>query len=208
MPVPAAQTGLALVDDHEGDPRRIDHAALQRAVGDMLRALGGDLAAEGLRETPRRVAEAYAELLTRPTFRATTFPNEEAYDGLIVAQAIPFHSLCMHHLLPFRGLAHVGYLPGERIIGLSKLARVVELFARDLQIQERLTVQIADWLQAELRPAGVGVVLEAEHMCMSLRGVQQPGARTVTSALRGAIRDDAETRQEFLALTGRTSHDR
>ena len=113
----------------------------------------------------------------------------------------------MHHLLPFRGVAHVGYLPGERIIGLSKLARVVELFARDLQIQERLTVQIADWLEAELRPAGVGVVLEAEHMCMSLRGVQRPGARTATFALRGAIRDDADTRQEFLATTARTSHD-
>jgi GTP cyclohydrolase IA len=208
MSVPTAQTGLALVDDDENVPRRIDHAALQRAVGDLLRALGGDVAAEGLRETPRRVAEAYAELLTPPAFRATTFPNEDGYDGLIVAQAIPFHSLCMHHLLPFRGLAHVGYLPGERIIGLSKLARVVERFARDLQIQERLTVQIADWLQDELVPAGVGVVLEAEHMCMSLRGVQQPGARTVTSALRGAIRDDAETRQEFLALTRRTSHDR
>jgi GTP cyclohydrolase IA len=205
MSVPTAQTGLALVDDDENVPRRIDHAALQRAVGDLLRALGGDVAAEGLRETPRRVAEAYAELLTPPVFRATTFPNEDDYDGLIVAQAIPFHSLCMHHLLPFRGLAHVGYLPGERIIGLSKLARVVERFARDLQIQERLTVQIADWLQDELVPAGVGVVLEAEHMCMSLRGVQQPGARTVTSALRGAIRDDAETRQEFLALTRRTS---
>ena len=191
-------------------PRR-DGSTTRRcssAVGDLLRALGGDVGADGLRETPRRVAEAYAELLTPPAFRATTFPNEDGYEGLIVAQAIPFHSLCMHHLLPFRGLAHVGYLPGERIIGLSKLARVVELFARDLQIQERLTVQIADWLQAELRPAGVGVVLEAEHMCMSLRGVQQPGARTVTSALRGAIRDDPETRQEFLALTARTSHDR
>ena len=113
----------------------------------------------------------------------------------------------MHHLLPFHGVAHVGYLPGERIIGLSKLARVVELFARDLQIQERLTMQIADWLQAELRPRGVGVVLEAEHMCMSLRGVQKPGARTVTSALRGVIRDDARTRQEFLTLTTRTPHD-
>jgi GTP cyclohydrolase I len=208
MSVPAAQPGLALVDDDEVRARRIDHEAVERTVGDMLRALGADTAAEGLRETPRRVAEAYAELLTPPSFRATTFPNEEGYDGLIVAQAIPFHSLCMHHLLPFRGLAHVGYLPGERIIGLSKLARVVELFARDLQIQERLTVQIADWLQDELGPAGVGVVLEAEHLCMSLRGVQQPGARTVTSALRGAIRDHAETRQEFLALTGRTSHDR
>jgi GTP cyclohydrolase I len=208
MSVPAVQSGLALVDDGEAPTRRIDHETLQHAVGDMLRALGADVGADGLRETPRRVAEAYAELLTPPAFRATTFPNEDGYEGLIVAQAIPFHSLCMHHLLPFRGLAHVGYLPGERIIGLSKLARVVELFARDLQIQERLTVQIADWLQAELRPAGVGVVLQAEHMCMSLRGVQQPGARTVTSALRGAIRDDAETRQEFLALTARTSHDR
>jgi GTP cyclohydrolase I len=208
MPVPESRTGLALGDEGDALPRRIDREALQQAVGDVLRALGADVAADGLRETPRRVAEAYAELLTPPAFRATTFPNEDGYEGLIVAQAIPFHSLCMHHLLPFRGLAHVGYLPGERIIGLSKLARVVELFARDLQIQERLTVQIADWLQAELRPAGVGVVLEAEHMCMSLRGVQQPGARTVTSALRGAIRDDHQTRQEFLALTTRTSHDR
>ncbi|HET9736671.1 MAG TPA: GTP cyclohydrolase I FolE [Solirubrobacteraceae bacterium] len=208
MSVPAAQPGLALVDDGAGRARRIDHEALERAVGDMLRALGADTAAEGLRETPRRVTEAYAELLTPPSFRATTFPNEDGYEGLIVAQAIPFHSLCMHHLLPFRGLAHVGYLPGERIIGLSKLARVVERFARDLQIQERLTVQIADWLQDELAPVGAGVVLEAEHMCMSLRGVQQPGARTVTSALRGAIRDNAETRQEFLALIGRTTHDR
>jgi len=208
MLVPEPQTGLALVDGGEAGSRRIDHKALRRAVGDLLRALGSDVGAEGLRETPRRVAEAYAELLTAPAFRATAFPNEDGYDGLIVAQAIPFHSLCMHHLLPFRGHAHVGYLPGERIIGLSKLARVVERFARDLQIQERLTVQIADWLQAELRPAGVGVLVEAEHMCMSLRGVQRPGARTVTSALRGAIRDDPETRQEFLAMTARRTHDR
>jgi GTP cyclohydrolase I len=206
--VPATHAELAIVDDGTGRERRIDHEALQHAVRDVLRALGADVGAAGLRETPRRVAEAYTEMLTPPAFRATTFPNDDGYEGLIVAQAIPFHSLCMHHLLPFRGLAHVGYLPGERILGLSKLARVVELFARDLQMQERLTVQIADWLQAELRPAGVGVVLEAEHMCMSLRGVQQPGARTVTSALRGAIRDDPETRQEFLALTARTSHDR
>jgi GTP cyclohydrolase I len=205
MSVSESQPGLALVDDGEASTRRIDHEALQHAIGDVLRALGADVGADGLRETPRRVAETYAELLTPPAFRATTFPNEDGYEGLIVAQAIPFHSLCMHHLLPFRGLAYVGYLPGERIIGLSKLARVVERFARELQIQERLTVQIADWLQVELRPAGVGVVLEAEHMCMSLRGVQQPGARTVTSALRGAIRDDHQTRQEFLALTTRTS---
>jgi len=199
--------GLALVDEAPVAARRIDHEALERAAGDLLRALGADAGADGLQETPRRVAEAYAELLTPPAFRATTFPNDDRYDGLIVARAIPFHSLCMHHLLPFRGVAHVGYLPGERIIGLSKLARVVELFARDLQIQERMTIQIADWLEAELEPAGVGVVLEAEHMCMSLRGVQQPGARTTTVAMRGAIRDDSDTRQEFLAMTKRTSHD-
>jgi GTP cyclohydrolase I len=207
MTAPHSPAGLAIVDDGEPRPRRIDREALQRAAGDLLRALGADVGADGLRDTPRRVADTYAELLTPPSFQATTFPNEGAYDGLIVARAIPFHSLCMHHLLPFRGVAHVGYVPGERIIGLSKLARVVELFARDLQIQERMTVQIADWLQAELGPSGVGVVLEAEHMCMSLRGVQQPGARTATFALRGAIRDDAHTRQEFLALTARTSHD-
>jgi GTP cyclohydrolase IA len=207
MLVPESRTGLALVDREE-DPPSIDRDALQRAVSDLLHAIGADVGSDGLRETPRRVAEAYAELLTPPAFRPTTFPNDDGYDGLIVAQAIPFHSLCMHHLLPFRGVAHVGYVPGERIVGLSKLARVVERFARALQIQERLTVQIADWLEAELRPAGVGVRLEAEHMCMSLRGVQRPGARTVTSALRGAIRDDAQTRQEFLALTARTSHDR
>jgi len=115
---------------------------------------------------------------------------------------IPFQSLCMHHVLPFHGVAHIAYLPGERILGLSKLARVVDLFARDLQLQERLTTQIAGWLQEELAPKGVGVVLEAEHLCMSLRGVQKPGARTVTSALHGLVRDDPRTREEFLSLTG------
>ena len=122
-----------------------------------------------------------------------------------MATGIPFHSLCEHHLLPFVGVAHVGYLPGERIIGLSKLARVVELFARDLQVQERLTSQVAGWLDEHLVPKGVGVVLEAEHLCMSLRGVQAPGARTVTSALHGLVRDDPRTRQEFLTLTARST---
>ena len=188
-------------------PREIDRDAVQRAARELLRALGADVDSESLRETPRRVADAYAELLTPQPFRATTFPNDDGYDELIVARAIPFHSLCMHHMLPFHGIAHIGYLPAERIIGLSKLGRVVELFSRDLQIQERLTVQIAGWLQAELEPKGVGVVLEAEHLCMSLRGVQKLGARTVTSALHGAVRDDARTRQEFLALATRASQD-
>jgi GTP cyclohydrolase IA len=184
----------------------IDPEAVQRAAGDLLRALGAELDSESLRDTPRRVAEAYAELLTPQPFRATTFAND-GYDELVVARAIPFHSLCMHHLLPFHGVAHIGYLPDERIIGLSKLGRVVDLFARDLQIQERLTTQVAGWLQHELRPKGVGVVLEAEHMCMSLRGVQKFGSRTITSSLHGAVRDDARTRQEFLALTMRSCHD-
>jgi GTP cyclohydrolase I len=187
--------------------RRIDRSAVERAAAELLRALGADVDAEPLAETPRRVADAYAELLTPQPFRATTFPNDEGYDELIVARSIPFHSLCMHHLLPFHGIAHIGYLPDERIIGLSKLGRVVEYFSRDLQIQERLTTQVAGWLQRELEPKGVGVVLEAEHLCMSLRGVQKLGAKTVTSALRGRVRDDARTRQEFLALTTRTSHD-
>jgi GTP cyclohydrolase I len=190
------------------EDRRIDQAAVQQAAKDLLRALGADVDAEGLRETPRRVADAYAELLTPQPFRATTFPNDDGYDELIVVRAIPFHSLCMHHLLPFHGVAHVGYLPGERLIGLSKLGRVVEHFARDLQIQERLTTQVADFLGRELEPKGVGVVLEAEHLCMSLRGVQKMGARTVTSALHGLVRDDARTRQEFLALTQRSADDR
>ncbi len=190
-----------------GDRRRIDHDAVVSAARQLLEALGADVDSESLAETPRRVADAYAELLTPQPFRATTFPNDDGYDELIVARAIPFHSLCMHHLLPFQGVAHIGYLPDERIIGLSKLGRVVEYFSRDLQIQERLTTQIAGWLERELRPKGVGVVLEAEHLCMSLRGVQKLGAKTVTSALRGLVRDDARTRQEFLALTTRTSND-
>jgi len=162
---------------------------------DLLRALGADPESDDLRDTPRRVAHAYAELLTPAPFAMTTFANDEGYDELVVAGSIPFSSLCMHHLLPFHGVAHVGYLPGERIIGLSKLARVADLFARDLQVQERLTKQIADWLAEQLQPKGVGVVIEAEHLCMSLRGVQKPGARTVTSALHGLVRNDPRTRR-------------
>ena len=182
--------------------RPVDRAAVHRAARDLLVALGADLETEGLRETPRRMAAAYAELLTPEPFSLTTFPNDEGYDELVVVRDIPFESLCMHHMLPFHGVAHVAYLPAERIVGLSKLARVVELFARDLQLQERLTTQVAGCLQARLKPKGVGVVIEAEHLCMSLRGVQKHGAKTVTSALYGLIRDDPRTRGEFLSLTG------
>jgi GTP cyclohydrolase I len=180
----------------------IDRRAATRAVADLLRALGRDPDDEHLADTPHRVADSFAELLTCPPFRLTTFSNDAGYDELVLARNIPVHSLCEHHLLPFSGIAHVGYLPGERILGLSKLARVVEMFARDLQVQERLTQQVADWLQEHLAPRGVGVVLEAEHLCMSLRGVRATGSRTVTSALRGLVRDDARTRAEFFSLAG------
>jgi GTP cyclohydrolase I len=184
----------------------LDPDAVERAARDLLEALGADLTDESLSETPRRMAAAYAELLTPEPFNATTFANDGHYDELVLVRDIPFHSLCEHHLLPFVGVAHVGYIPGDRIIGLSKLARVVDHFARNLQVQERLTTQVADWFERELSPKGVGVVLEAEHTCMSLRGAAKPGTRTVTSALHGLVRDDPRTRQEFLTLTGRTSH--
>jgi GTP cyclohydrolase I len=184
----------------------LDQAAVERAARDLLEALGADLTDESLSETPRRMAAAYAEMLTPEPFQATTFPNDGHYDELVLVRDIPFHSLCEHHLLPFVGVAHVGYIPAERIVGLSKLARVVDHFARNLQVQERLTTQVADWFESELSPKGVGVVLEAEHTCMSLRGAAKPGTRTVTSALHGLVRDDPRTRQEFLTLTGRTSH--
>jgi GTP cyclohydrolase I len=188
------------------EPSGVDLQAAESAAHDLLVALGADLSAESVAGTPARMARMYAELLTPSPFTPTTFPNDGGYDELVVARDIPFHSLCEHHLLPFIGVAHVAYLPGERLVGLSKLARLVESVARALQVQERLTTQIADWLQRELAPKGVGVVLEAEHLCMSLRGVQTAGARTVTSALRGVVRDDPRTRQEFLALTQRSSH--
>ena len=187
---------VSYLDERTG----LDLRAAEGAVADLLRALGQDVDDEHLRETPARVARSFAELLTSSTFSPTTFPNDQGYDELVVARDLPFHSLCEHHLLPFRGVAHVGYLPGARILGLSKFARVVEMFARRLQVQERLTQQVANWLEAELEPQGVGVVLEAEHQCMSLRGVRSPGSLTVTSALTGIVREDGRIRTEFLAL--------
>jgi len=189
---------LEVVDRAHG----VDLVRAERAVTDLLAALGQDPASEQLLDTPRRVAATYAELLTPAPFTPTTFPNDEGYDELVLVRAIPFQSLCEHHLLPFAGVAHVGYLPADRILGLSKLARVVELFSRRLQLQERLTTQVADWLQDQLAPKGVGVVLEAEHLCMTLRGVRAAGTHTVTSTLHGLLRSDPRSRQEFFALTG------
>lgn len=187
-------------------PPTRDLAAAERSAAAFLRALGIDLNSESLARTPARMARAYADLLTPREFQLTTFDNDEGYDELVLARAIPIRSVCEHHLLPFIGVAHVGYLPGERILGLSKLARVVELFAHGPQVQERLTKQVADWLTTHLRPRGVGVVIAAEHLCMTLRGVRAVGATTITSTLLGALREDPRSRAEFFALTGVGSH--
>ncbi len=203
--MPGAQTQEAELEVPHlrvvGGGTDVDLVGAEKAVADLLVALGRDPASEHLSDTPRRVALAFEELLTPRAFDLTTFANDEGYEDLVLARDIEFHSLCEHHLLPFRGVAHVGYIPAARILGLSKLARVVEHFARDLQVQERLTQQVANWLDDHLEPRGVGVVIEAEHLCMSIRGVRAHGSRTVTSAVHGLLRDDARSRQEFFALT-------
>jgi GTP cyclohydrolase I len=171
-----------------------------RAAAALLAALGVPLEGEHRQGTPARLAGALREMLTPPQFDATTFSNAEGYDELVVVEAVPFFSLCEHHVLPFSGTAAVGYVPGTRIIGLSKLAWSVQLFARRLQVQERMTAQIADWLVDNLEPRGVGVRLRAEHLCMSLRGARAAGAITTTSARRGVIADDPARRNEWLRL--------
>lgn len=192
---PAAPAHVAAAADR-------DMAAAERAAAEFLEALGISLDSEHLQDTPGRMARAWAEMLTPRAFDATTFPNEEGYDELVLSRDVPFRSVCEHHLLPFVGTACVAYLPGERILGLSKLARIVEHFACRPQTQERLTRQVALWLQEQLDPTAVGVVLRAEHSCMTLRGVQATGSSTVTSSLLGSLRSDPRSRQEFLALAG------
>ncbi|KRF04041.1 GTP cyclohydrolase [Arthrobacter sp. Soil782] len=188
-----------LEDDIEQDSSvgAIDLAAARLAVADLLRALGRDVNDPHLSDTPRRVTGAFEEMLTPRTTSWTTFPNDEGYNDLVLVKNIPFNSLCQHHLLPFRGIAHIGYLPGERLLGLSKLARALEMFSRDLQVQERLTKQVADWLSDLLNPRGVGVVLEAEHLCMSLRGVQSAGTTTRTATFYGDLAVGGPLRDQF-----------
>ena len=187
----------------------VDRERARAAVADLLEALGQDVDSPHLADTPRRAADAFIELLTPEPFRATTFPNDEGYEDLVVVAGIPFHSLCEHHLLPFRGVAHVGYLPGDRLVGLSKLARVVEQVSRALQVQERMTQQIAEWIERELAPRGAGVLLEAEHLCMSLRGPRIVGSVTTTSRFTGLLADDPRLRRSFESRatrgTGRAS---
>ena len=177
-----------------------DLAAAELAAAALLAALGIDTSRGALAQTPARMARALEELLTPRAFDMTTFPNEEGYQQLVVERGIPFRSLCEHHFLPFTGHAYVAYLPGEQILGLSKLARVVEMFSHRPQVQERLTQQIADWLHEQLRPQGTGVVLVAEHLCMTLRGARAAGSTTVTSALHGVLLSDHRAREEFFAL--------
>lgn len=177
----------------------------EQAVTTLLTSLGVDLRGESLTDTPRRVVAAYREMLEPHEFKATTFPNEDGCNDLVLVRAIPFHSLCEHHLLPFFGVAHVGYVPGERVLGLSKLARIVQASARGLQIQERMTTRIVNWMLEELAPLGAGAVVEAQHTCMSIRGIKAIGSWTTTCNLSGVLRDDQQHRDEFLRRTESSS---
>ena len=186
----------------------IDRPRIEAAVAEILAAIGEDPSRPGLSSTPSRVADAYGEFFSGVGRDAADDLGEpvplegDRQAETVLLRDIEFRSVCEHHLLPFVGVAHIAYLPGARILGLSKLARVLDYCSRDLQVQERLTTQVADWLEERLAPRGVGVVLEAEHMCMSLRGVHATGTTTVTSALRGSLRDDHRRREEFLSMAG------
>ena len=182
------------------DDQRVLIAA--KHAREFLRALGVPTDSVSMRRSPLRMARAYAELLTPTEFDATTFPNDEGYRELVLVRDIPVRSICEHHLLPFVGVAHVGYLPSDRLLGLSKFARVVDGLARRPQVQERLTKQVADWLDGELEPRGVGVVIEAEHSCMTIRGVRAAGAVTRTLTTTGWLSDDPVARAEFLSAVG------
>jgi GTP cyclohydrolase I len=184
--------------------RRMDIGRIEKAVREILEAVGEDPDREGLRDTPARVARYYAEVLNGigrdPADEIDAFFGDEHYQEIVMVKDIPFYSLCEHHLVPFHGRAHVAYLPRGRVTGLSKLARLVEGYARRPQMQERLTAQVADALVDRLNPLGVLVVIEAEHLCMSMRGVRKPGATTVTSAVRGTMASDPATRAEAMSL--------
>lgn len=184
-------------------PRTIDKDRIREAVRELLLAIGEDPDREGLVETPRRIAESYEEIFAGLSVDPEALLQvgfEEGHDEMVVLRDVPFFSMCEHHLLPFHGIAHVAYVPRGRVVGISKLARLVEAVARRPQLQERLTSQIADTLMRALEPDGVAVALEAEHLCMTMRGVKKPGSRMVTSAMRGTFQSQIETRNEFLAL--------
>ncbi|MFL6137678.1 MAG: GTP cyclohydrolase I FolE [Frankiaceae bacterium] len=185
--------------------RQFDGPRIERAVRELLIGIGEDPERDGLRDTPARVARAYAELvagLARDPADVLTSVFDLGHDEMVIVKDIEVFSICEHHLVPFHGVAHVGYIPNEdgQITGLSKLARLVDLFARRPQVQERMTTQIADALEERLKPRGVIVVVECEHLCMAMRGVRKQGSTTVTSAVRGALRDSPSTRAEAMSL--------
>ena len=190
------------------EPATLDLDAAERAVADLMKALGMDVGNESLAATPRRLVKAYAELLQPQHVRATTFPNESGYDGLVVVNDIWFRSICEHHLLPFSGVVSVGYLPGREIIGLSKLARIVANVAARPQVQERLTNDIADWLERVVGGEGVGVTVHASHSCMTLRGARAVGSMTATSVVRHRMRTDDLCYREFIRLSDLGSSNR
>ena len=181
----------------------IDHAKIQNAIRDILDAIGEDVDREGLRETPARVARMYSELLggmrEQPEIHFKSVFTED-YDEIVLLRDIPFFSMCEHHMLPFIGCAHVAYLPSGKVLGVSKMARIVDCFAKRLQVQERMTGEIADLMMKHLKPLGVAVVVEASHSCMTIRGIKKPGSTMVTSALRGLFRKDSRSRNEILSL--------
>lgn len=184
----------------------IDRERIKRAVREMIEAIGEDPEREGLRDTPRRIADMYAEIFSGVSCDPTqvlTVTFEENHQEMVILRDIPFYSMCEHHFLPFHGVAHVGYIPRGSLLGISKIARLVEILARRPQLQERLTGQIADALMQALEPQGVAVVIEAEHLCMTMRGIRKPGSLTVTSALRGLCKSDARSRSEAMSLLNR-----
>lgn len=192
----------------EGSTGLVDKEAVKAAVRQLIQAVGEDPLREGLRDTPRRIAEMYAEIfqgVQQDPRQVLRVGFEEDHQEMVVIRDIPFYSLCEHHFLPFFGTFHVGYIPKGRVVGISKLARAVEILARRPQLQERLTSQIADIIMEELHPSGVAVVGNAEHLCMTMRGVKKPGSKVVTSANRGVFRENAATRTEFMALVGGVS---
>jgi GTP cyclohydrolase I len=196
---------VALRDSRRSGARVVgddDLAVAAEAARRFLEAIGVDCDKPETLDSPLRMARAYAEMLSPRPFDLTTFPNDEGYDEMVVVKSIPVQSVCEHHLLPFVGVAHVAYVPGKEILGLSKFARVVDHLARRPQVQERLTQQIATHLDERLAPRGVGVVVEAEHTCMTLRGVAAKGTLTRTSAVLGVLRDEPASRAEFFAALG------
>jgi GTP cyclohydrolase I len=195
------RTELAVTDE-------IDRARIRAAVGELLAAIGEDPRREGLLNTPRRVADMYAEIfagMREDPGRYLEVTFDEQHEEMILVRDIPFYSMCEHHLMPFHGEVHVGYIPRGRIVGISKLARLVDALGKRPQVQERLTSQIADLVMERLNPWGVAVVVRAEHLCMTMRGIRKPGSKVVTSAMRGVFRDNEPTRLEFLSLLGSPS---